>query len=137
MLSKVITYTDYEGNERKEEFHFNLSKAELMKMEMGTTGGMKRLLDRIVEAQDTKRIIEIFEDIILRSYGEKSLDGKHFEKYRDGKRLADSFASTEAFSELFMELATDDKAAAAFINGIIPQSLAEEIAKNPQLTPGT
>lgn len=134
MLRKPISYVDYDGNQRKEDFFFNLSKAELMEMEMGTTGGMKRLLDRIVEAQDAKRIMEIFKDIILRSYGEKSLDGKRFIK---SKELAESFAQTEAYSELFMELATDDKAAAAFINGIIPQALAAEIAANPQMMPST
>lgn len=136
MIRKTITYMDYDGNERKEDFYFNLSRAELMEMEMGTTGGMKRFLDKIVEAQDSRRIIEVFKDIILRSYGEKSPDGKVFEKVRDGKKLADQFAQTEAYSELFMELATNDKAASLFINGIIPQGLAEEIASNPQLMSG-
>lgn len=127
MIVKKITYTDYDGNERKEDFHFNLSKAELMEMELGTSGGMKRLLEQIVNVQDTKRLIELFKDIILRSYGEKSIDGKRFVK---SKELTDGFAQTEAYSELFVELATDDKAAAVFINGIIPQGLAAELSAN-------
>lgn len=134
MLKKTITYVDYDGNKCTEDFHFYLSKAELMEMEMGTSGGMTKLLDSIVKSQNTKKIIEIFKEIILRSYGEKTLDGKHFEKIRDGHRLSDDFSQTEAYSTLFMELATDDKAAVMFVNGIIPQGMAEEMASNPQLT---
>jgi hypothetical protein len=130
MLKKKISYTDYDGISRTEDFYFNLTKAELMEMEMSTLGGMKRMLEKIVDAQDSKRILEIFKDIIFRSYGEKSLDGKRFVKT---KELTEAFSQTEAFSELFMELATDANAASAFINGIIPQSLAAEIAANPNL----
>lgn len=127
MLKKTIAYTDYDGVERKEDFYFNLTQAELMEMEMGTPGGMQKMLEQIVKAQDSKRIIDVFKDIILRSYGEKSLDGKRFVK---SKELAEAFAQTEAYSELFMELATNDEAASAFINGIIPTALAQEIANH-------
>ena len=123
MLKKTITYTDYDGNIRKDDFYFNLTKAEVMEMEMGTTGGMRKMLEKIVQEQDSKRIVETFKDIIIRAYGEKSPDGKRFAK---SKEIADNFMQTEAYSELFMELATDADAAAAFINGIIPQSLAEK-----------
>lgn len=128
MIKKTITYTDYDGNSRTEDFFFNLTKAELMEMDFSASGGMEKMIKRIVDAQDTKKIIEVFKDIILRSYGEKSDDGKRFIKVRNGERLSDEFAQTEAYSELFMELATDDKAASAFINGVIPASLAAEIA---------
>lgn len=129
MLKKVIKYTDYDGNERTMTAYFNLSKAELMEMELNTSGGMQQMLNNIVEAQDTKRLVELFKDIILRSYGEKSPDGMRFIKVKDGVRLAEGFSETEAYSELFMELATNDRAAAEFINGIIPQSLAEQVAQ--------
>lgn len=128
MIKKTITYTDYEGNSRTEDFYFNLSKPELMEMDFSADGGMEKMIKKIVDAQDTKKIIEVFKDIILRSYGEKSPDGKRFIKVRDGHKLAEEFAQTEAYSELFMELATDDKAATDFINGVIPQSLANELA---------
>ena len=128
MIKKTITYTDYDGETRTEDFFFNLSKPELMEMDFSATGGMEKMIKKIVDAQDTAKIIEVFKDIILRSYGEKSEDGKRFIKVRDGHKLAEEFAQTEAYSELFMELATDDKAATEFINGVIPQSLAAEIA---------
>lgn len=130
MIKKTLTYTDYDGNERTEDFYFNLSKAELMEMDFSATGGMEKMIKKIVDSQDTKRIIEVFKDIILRSYGEKSADGRKFIKVQDGRKLAEDFAQTEAYSELFMQLATDDKAATEFINGVIPQSLAAEIAAN-------
>ena len=124
MLKKTIEYTDFNGVKRKEDFYFNLSKAELMEMELGVTGGMKQLLERIIQADDMPKLMKEFKDLILRSYGEKSADGKRFIK---SKELSDAFSQTEAYSELFMELITDEKAAAAFANGIVPKELADEV----------
>lgn len=120
MLKKTIKYRDYDGNEREETFYFNLSKAEVAEMELSVDGGLVKQIEKIVEEQDGKRIIEMFKDIILKSYGEKSPDGKRFVKNQE---LKDSFSQTEAYSELFMELATDAEAAAAFINGIVPTDI--------------
>ena len=125
MIKKTITYVDYDGTERTEDFYFNLTKAEVMMMEMGTTGGVKKMLEKIVAEKDNKRIVEVFQDIIKRSYGEKSADGKRFIKTPE---IVEAFTQTEAYSELFMELATDAQAAAAFINGIVPQGMIEKNA---------
>lgn len=119
MLKKTIPYVDFDGNERTEEFYFNLTKAEVIEMEMSTSGGLAAMLEKIVASQDTKRIIEVFKDLILKSYGEKSPDGKRFVKNQE---LRDAFSQTEAYSELFLELATNPEAAAAFVNGIVPSS---------------
>ena len=133
MLKKTIKYTDYNGVERNEDFLFNLTKAELMEMEMGTTGGLAEMIQQIVDAQDAPAIIKVFKDIILKAYGEKSLDGKRFIKINDaGVPLSIAFSQTEAYSQLFMELATDSEAAANFIKGIIPGDIEisdEEIKK--------
>lgn len=118
MLKKTITYTDYDGNSRTEDFYFNLSKAELMEMEMGTTGGLTQMVNKIVAEQETPKIIALFKDILLKAYGEKSPDGKRFIK---SEELSAGFAQTEAYSDLFMELATNDGKAAEFINAIIPE----------------
>ena len=120
MLKKTITYTDFDGNVRTEDFYFNLTKAEVTEMQMGTDGGLAKMLEKIVATQDAKRIVELFKDLVLRSYGEKSPDGKRFIK---NKELSDGFAQTEAYSELFMELATTADMASAFVNGIIPQQM--------------
>ena len=117
MLKKTITYTDFDGNNRTEDFYFNLTKAEVTEMEMSTDGGMAKLLKKIVDEQNSKKIIEHFKTLILNSYGEKSLDGKRFVKSNE---LRDSFVQSEAYSELFMELATNAEAASAFVNGILP-----------------
>ncbi len=119
MLKKTITYTDYDGNERTEDFFFNLTKAEVLEMEMGVNGGMTKLIQRLVAEQDMGQISKTFKDIILRSYGEKSLDGKYFEK---SPEISRRFSQTEAYSELFMELLDQEKAS-AFINGILPQDV--------------
>lgn len=117
MIKKTITYTDYNGVERTEDFYFNLTKAELMEMEIGTTGGMADMIKRIIDAKDAPAIIKIFKELVLKAYGEKSADGKRFVK---SEEISNGFAQTEAYSQLFMELATDADAAAAFVNGIIP-----------------
>jgi hypothetical protein len=130
MLKKTIKYTDYNGVERTEDFYFNLSKAELTEMEMSVQGGFAEKINRIVAAEDAPSIIETFKDLILKSYGEKSEDGKRFIK---SKELSEIFAQTEAYSELFMELATDSEAAAAFVNGIVPVNMAQ--AKIEELLP--
>ena len=117
MLKKTITYIDYNGTERKEDFYFNISKAEIMEMEMGTTGGMVEMINKIVAAQDAPAIIDMFKKMILKAYGEKSADGKRFIK---SKELSEAFSQTEAYSQLFMELATDADAASKFVNGIVP-----------------
>jgi hypothetical protein len=124
MLKKKIKYTDYNGIEREEEYLFNLTKAELMEMEMGTTGGLAEAIQKIVDAQDAPAIIKIFKDIILKAYGEKSADGKRFIKTTDaGLPLSTAFSQTEAYSTLFMELATDSTAASEFVKGIIPNDI--------------
>lgn len=117
MLKKTIKYTDYNGVERIEDFWFNLSKAEIMEMELSTTGGLAELIQKIVKEQDAPAIIKIFKDLVLKAYGEKSPDGKRFIK---SDEIALAFSQTEAYSNLFMELATDADAAAKFVNGIIP-----------------
>lgn len=117
MLKKRIKYTDYDGNQREEDFYFNLTKAEIAELELSTEGGLEQLISKIIDAKDTNQIIKFFKKIILMSYGEKSLDGKRFIK---DEELTKEFTQTEAYSELFMELATDENAASNFINGIIP-----------------
>lgn len=127
MLTKIIKYTNYDGVEMEEKFYFNISKAELTELQLNTPGGYGAYIERIVAAKDVPTLSQLFKDLILMSYGEKSADGKRFLKRApDGHRLADDFVQTEAYSELYMELVTDDKAAAAFVNGIIPQGLDQK-----------
>lgn len=123
MLKKTITYTDYNGVERTEDFYFNLNKAELMEMELSTTGGLAETMTKIVAAQDAPAIIKIFKELILKAYCEKSPDGKRLIK---SDEISTAFSQTEAYSNLFMELATDDEAASKFVNGIIPSDLREQ-----------
>lgn len=120
MYKRTISYTDYNGVERTEDFYFNLTQAEVTEMELSVDGGLVEMIKRIVAAQDGKQIIATFKDMILRAYGEKSPDGKYFIKNQE---IRDRFAQTEAYSKLFMELATDAKAASAFVEAIIPKKV--------------
>lgn len=125
MLKKIITYTDYNGVERTEPFYFNLSKAELMEMELGVTGGMTEMLDKIIAAKDAPSLMKTFKEMIMKSYGIKSDDGKRLIK---SEELSIAFTQTDAYSVLFMELITDDKAAADFVNAIIPNEIKDKVA---------
>ena len=126
MLKKTIKYTDYEGVEREEDFYFNLNKAEVMEMQLSTDGTLTKFIEKIIAEKRVPELVKIFKELILKSYGEKSLDGKRFIK---NDQILEEFTQTEAYSNLFMELSTDADAAAAFINGIIPKDLVEA-AKN-------
>jgi hypothetical protein len=126
VLKKTITYEDFNGEERSEDFFFHLSKAELVELEMSHQGGLSEALKRIVAAEDAKSIIAEFKNIILSAYGQRSEDGRRFTK---NQTLRDEFESTEAYSVLFMELMTDTGAAVEFINSVIPAGMAEEAAK--------
>lgn len=122
MYKKLIKYTDYNGVEREEPFYFNLNKAELVKWEGSTTGGMRAMYDNIIAAQDKEALISLFETIIQKAYGEKSADGKRFMKTPE---ILQNFIATEAYSNLFIELASNDEAATEFMNGIMPPDLLE------------
>ena len=117
-------YEDYDGNERVEEFYFNLTKAEITDMELTTEGGMSAMLNRIIAAKDTSKLIAVFKDLILRSYGQKSPDGRRFIK---SDELTKEFTETPAYSQIYLRLATDDKAATEFVNNVIPKDLQKEV----------
>lgn len=126
MLKKMITYTDYNGVERTEPFYFNLSKPEIVKMQSSVKGGYDAQLKGIAKEMDGAAIMEFFEDLIRRSYGEKTDDGRRFQK---SEAISEAFMQTPAYEVLFEEMVTDDKAAAEFVNAVMP---SEVMSKLPQ-----
>ena len=126
MFKKTITYEDYKGNTRTEDFYFNLNKAELVELELSTKGGLTVMMDRIIAAQDNATLFKIFKDLVSKSYGVLSDDGRKFVKNQE---VLDDFMQTEAYSIIFSELATNEEAAAEFFNNVIPQNLAKELAE--------
>lgn len=125
MLKKTITYTDFNGEEITEDFYFHLSKAELMEMQLEEEGGLVQRLDRIVKTKEVPQIVKVFKELLLKSYGVKSADGKRFIK---NDEVREAFMQTQAYSDLFMELTTNADAAAAFIKGILPADVVEKAA---------
>lgn len=123
MIKKTVTYTDFDGNERTEDFYFHFTEQELTEWELSVDGGLSGVLQRIIQSKDNRKIIEIFKDLLIKSYGEKTPDGRGFIK---NEEILNNFKYTQAFSDLYMELATDDKAAAEFVNGIMPAGLMEK-----------
>ena len=131
MFKKTVTYTDYNDVERTETFYFNLTKAEVLEMELGTVGGLSAMIQGIIDAKDTPALIKIFKELVLKAYGEKSPDGKRFIK---SPELSEQFAQTEAYSDIFMELATNDEVASEFVKQITPKGL-EEYSNKANLKP--
>lgn len=129
MLTREFTYTDFDGIERTDICQFNLTKSELIQMELGKEGRMTNMLDRIVKAKNVPSLMQEFKDFILLTYGQKSDDGRRFVK---SKELSEAFSQTVPYDMLFMELITDDNKAAEFINGLIPKDLQEKIASDPE-----
>ncbi len=125
MLKKTVTYTDYNGTERTEDLYFNISKAELAEMELGVTGGFSEMMKKIVAAQDVPSIVKIVKDLILKSYGEKSSDGRRFIK---SPELSEAFSQTEAYTEVFLDLVASAENMADFVNAIIPSDISRKAA---------
>lgn len=121
MLKKTMTYVDYDRNKRTEDFYFNLNKAELAQMSMSQAGGFEKFFNKITQQQDVAKIANLFKELILKSYGEKSDDGKRFIKSAE---LSEAFSQTEAFSDLYVEMIQDPQKAIEFCTGIIPADMA-------------
>ena len=132
MLKKTISYTDYNGLERTEDFYFNLSKAELLDMELAYDGGFTQYLESIINAKDQKTIISVFKQVIMSSYGVKSADGRRFIKNQE---VLDEFVQSEAFSNLYMELVSNEDVAAEFIKGIVPKDLNGDKTDDNKVVP--
>ena len=130
MLTKKIKFTSYFGEEVEQEFMFNLNETELTNMNLMENGGLSRLIEKIINTRDQKRLIEYFKKIIWDSYGEISDDGMRFEKSYE-KSLA--FSQTDAYNRLYMELISDAKKAADFINGIVPPDVAKAAEENQKV----
>ena len=130
MLTKQITYTDFFGVERTETFYFNLSQSELVEMQFGTAGGLGEMIQKVVDAKDQQTIIKVFRELILKSYGEVSPDGRRLMK---SEEISKAFSETNAYDKLYMELSTDDVAASDFINGIVPKEISEQVKERRAL----
>lgn len=126
MLKKEITYTDYNGTKRTEDFYFNLSRPELLRMEMTTESSLEEKLKAMVKEKNKVKLYEYFEWLVLKSYGEKSEDGKHFHK---SEALSKAFSETEAYAELLMELCSGEDKVLDFVNGIMPTPVPKEVQK--------
>lgn len=129
MISKTITYRNFEDKEVTEKFHFNLTKAELLELELGAEGGMAALAQKIQETKNAKEMIGLFKTLILKAYGEFMTLPNGKSQFIKDPVMSNAFAQTDAYSELFIELAGDDKKATEFIMGIIPSNMAGEVAK--------
>ena len=130
MYRKNIKYKDFNGVERDETFYFNFGAHELTLLEWRTPGGIQNYMQNIIQTQDGQKLADMFKWLIDESYGVKSPDGRSFIK---SPEVLNNFKFTPAYEKLFMSLATDDKAAAEFVNGVFPKEAVEEAARQKEM----
>lgn len=118
MITKTIEYTDFYGNKRSEEFYFHMPKSKIAEMQLSLTGGLETYIKRIINTTDQKRLTSLFKDLILMTYGEISEDGRGFIQ---NEEVSKNFSYTGAYDVLYMELLNDEKAAADFVKGVLPE----------------
>ena len=128
MYKITETFEDFNGEQRTEDFYFNFMESELTHMQFKTKGGLAGTINKIISTKDTPGLIDIFEELLQKSYGEKTADGRGFHK---SPELLQSFMETNAYSQIYMRLATDNKAAENFINNVVPKKM-QEAAKQAQ-----
>lgn len=131
MVKKTITYTDYNGETREEDFYFNLTKPELVELELGEDGGLKSYLEKIVKSKDAKHVLAMFKKIIGVAYGIKSPDGRRFIK---SEEVSNAFFQSEAYVVLYMELLEHPDRAAEFINSMLPDDMRSSKARLEAVT---
>lgn len=129
MYKITETYTDYDDNQRTEDFYFNYSEAELADLQFSVSGGLAGMIDKIIKTNDMPKLVELFRELIQKAYGEKSNDGRRFMK---SPELTKEFTETVAYSQIYMRLATDSKAAQEFINKVIPKSMKDKMQQANQ-----
>lgn len=128
MIVYTETYTDYDGNQRTEDFRFHFNQAELMEMEMTTEGGFSARVQRIINANSQTELFQVMKTFILDAYGVKSEDGRRFKKNAD---LRQEFLESPVYSKIFMRLTTGKNAAeeaSKFINGVTPDDMPKPMA---------
>ena len=123
MVKKTITYIDYDGTERTEDFYFNLSEAEVTEMQLSVEGGMRGYIEKIVAAKSQLELVKLFKDVVLTSYGKKSADGRLFMK---NDTIRAEFEAHPAYSMIYMDLVTDEAKASACVNGIMPTAMPSQ-----------
>lgn len=126
MIKKTVTYEDYNGEMRTETFYFHFTEAEILDMEMSTEGGFAERIQRIIDAKDQSALMKLIKKFVIDAYGVKSPDGKRFIKNDEVKA---AFLECPAYSDIFMDMVTDDKLAAEFVNGVVPKNMKNRFAE--------
>ncbi len=126
MIKKTVTYKDLNGTERTESFYFHYYESEILEMELSVDGGFAERIQRIIDAKDQPTLIRVIKKFVLDAYGVKSDDGKQFIKNEEERR---KFEQCPAYSKIFMELVLNDKVASDFVNGVIPEEMADRVTK--------
>lgn len=130
MITETLTYVDFGGTERTEDFYFNLTEAEVLNLSLSKEGGMEAYIKKIVNAKSQLELVKLFQDVLRISYGKRSEDGRKFEK---SPEIFADFEATQAYSDFYMSLVTNTDKAIAFINGLCDTKPAKAEKNAPQI----
>lgn len=127
MYKMDVTYEDFNGNIKEESVEFNISKMEVIRMQTSKEGGYAEYLERIVNSDNQKEIVEAFEWFVQKAYGRRSEDGTRFIKEdENGTPLINDFRQSPAYDEIIFTLATNEQLAADFVAKVLPQKDLEQ-----------
>lgn len=126
MLKHECTYKDFNGNEVTDVLYFHLSMPEIIEMEVEKPGGLKAIVEQMIDTKNYRDLVQLFKDLLLRSYGRKSEDGKRFIKTEEDRL---NFSQSAAYNKMYLDLATDAAFGAKFITGLMPAEMSEEVNK--------
>lgn len=129
MIKKTVTFTDFNEETRTEDFYFHMSAEELFRFQAGTAGGMDKFIQNIVDAKDVPELVRLFTTLLDISYGVRT----HTGGFKKSPEALEEFKSLPAYSAIFMDLATNDKSAAEFVNGLVPKDLAEKLSRPEEI----
>lgn len=133
MYKKELTFKDYDGKQRTETLLFHLNEVELVDIEVDKgPKGMLGYLENIQKTENTAEAVRFIKDLLRKSYGIKSDDGRQFIK---SDAIWDDFSQTAAYPAMFALLVQSEVELEAFITGLPPaESRAMPLIKNVEIT---
>ena len=117
MIKETLTYVDYNGVERTEDFYFHLSKAEILDIETTMpNGSIEEWANSIFATREYDKLWKLFSNLVKQSYGIKSADGRRFMK---SEEISKEFSETEAYPVLIEKFLTEPDFASNFFNSLV------------------
>lgn len=126
MITKTISYKNYNDLQVTRVFYFNWTIDEIAEWELSTPGGVQNWMDGIVKARSNETVMAIFRKVVGSSIGERTDDGEGFVK---SKKARKQFIGSRAYDAMLIEFMENADRFANFFNELLPEGLDEIAAR--------